>query len=100
MLMSGTLKLVRSPRVVGLGAAVHVTVSQLAVLGSLQVASTVGLLAGVVYLPFAVAAAIGLVLYFCGAIIAHIRARDRGMAGAAVFLVLSIATLVVLLLGH
>ncbi|WP_327138952.1 DoxX family protein [Nocardia sp. NBC_01327] len=48
--------------------------------------------------PFAIAAAIGLVLYFSGAILAHIRSGDRNMVGAMVFLALSITTSVVLVL--
>lgn len=97
MAVSGTLKLVRSPRIMGLAEAVHLTPPQLTVLGILQVASTVGLLAGIVYRPFAIAAAIGLILYFGGAIIVHIRTGDRDMAGATVFLALSVVTTALLL---
>ena len=46
MLASGVLKLIRAPRIVALMAAVHVTPPQLTVLGALQVASTIGLIAG------------------------------------------------------
>ncbi|MFB8282817.1 DoxX family protein [Nocardia colli] len=74
------------------------TTSQLTVLGSLQIAATVGLLGGIWFPPFAIAAAIGLVLYFGGAILAHIRSGDRNMLGAMIFLVFSISTSVVLVL--
>ncbi|MEV6341257.1 DoxX family protein [Nocardia vinacea] len=69
------------------------------VLGLLQIAATVGLIWGIWFPPFAIAAAIGLVLYFGGAIVAHIRSGDRNMLGAVVFLAFSIATSVVLVLN-
>src|SRR5215203_5894814 len=40
------------------------------------------------------AAAVGLVLYFVGAIITHLRARDYSIGPAAAFLVLAVAALV------
>jgi hypothetical protein len=45
------------------------------------------------------AAAIGLVLYFTGALGAHLRARDPGIGGAVSFLVLAAAALIAGL-GH
>jgi hypothetical protein len=39
------------------------------------------------------------VVYFAGAVVAHLRARDRDVQGAVVLLVLAVATLVVLLLA-
>ena len=99
MLASGVMKLIRAPRIVSLMAAVHVTPPQLAVLGALQVASTIGLIAGIWFPPLAIAASIGLVLYFAGAIVAHIRAGDPAMQGAIAFLVLAIATMATLFLG-
>ncbi|MFF2555181.1 DoxX family protein [Nocardia sp. NPDC058058] len=62
---------------------------QLTALGSLRIAATVGLVWGIRFPLFAIAAAIGLVLYFIGAIVAHIRSGDRNMLGARVFLALS-----------
>jgi type III secretory pathway component EscS len=44
--------------------------------------------------PIGVAAAIGLVLFFIGAIITHLRARDYSFGLAVVFLVLVVAALV------
>lgn len=98
MLASGVMKLIRAPRIVSLMAAVHVTPPQLTVLGALQVASTIGLIAGIWFPPLAIAAAIGLVLYFTGAIVAHVRAGDPAMQGAIMFLLLAIATMVMLVL--
>ncbi|MDX1892767.1 DoxX family protein [Mycolicibacterium sp. 050158] len=98
MLASGVMKLIRAPRIVALMAAVNVTPPQLTILGGLQVASTIGLIAGIWFPPLAIAAAIGLVLYFSGAIVAHVRAGDRAMQGAIFFLVLAVATLATLFL--
>jgi uncharacterized membrane protein YphA (DoxX/SURF4 family) len=99
MLGSGVMKLVRAPQMVSNMAVVHVTPSQMSVLGVLEVAATVGLVAGLWFPPLAIAAAIGAILYFAGAIAAHVRAKDSGMQGAIALLVLSVATLIVLLLA-
>ncbi|MGW4120883.1 DoxX family protein [Nocardia sp. NPDC004711] len=98
MLQSGVMKFVRPAWIREFAEAVHLTTSQLTALGSLQIAATVGLIWGIWFPPFAIAAAIGLVLYFGGAIVAHIRSGDRNMLGATVFLAFSIATSVVLVL--
>lgn len=99
MLASGTMKLVRAPRIVALMAAVNVTPPQLTILGALQVASTIGLIAGILWFtPLAIAASIGLILYFAGAIVAHVRAGDPAMQGAIAFLLLAVATTVTIYL--
>ncbi|MBU3064277.1 DoxX family protein [Nocardia sp. NEAU-G5] len=98
MLQSGAMKFVRPAWIRQFAEAVHLTTSQLTVLGSLQIAAAVGLFWGIWFSPLAIAAAIGLVLYFTGAIGAHIRSGDRNMLGAMIFLALSIATSVVLIL--
>lgn len=48
----------------------------LPVLGWLQLAAAAGLLVGVFVAPIGVAAAAGLVAYFAGAAIAHLRVKD------------------------
>ncbi|RLV49744.1 DoxX family protein [Nocardioides mangrovicus] len=99
MLASGSLKIARTERIVRLMAAVGVGGRGLVVLGSLQLLATTGLFAGLWFTPFGIAAATGLVLYFAGAVGAHVRAHDPEWQGAAAFLVLSVVTLVVLLLS-
>ncbi|WP_225729980.1 MULTISPECIES: DoxX family protein [unclassified Nocardia] len=98
MLQSGAMKFVRPAWILRFAEAVHLTTPQLTALGSLQIAAAAGLVWGIWFPPFAVAAATGLVLYFCGAVVAHIRTGDRNMLGALVFLAISIATSVVLVL--
>ena len=64
------------------------------VLGSLLAAGTLGLLAGFVVPLLGVLAAAGLVLYFTGAFVAHLRVGSRQLVGPAVFFVTAVATLV------
>lgn len=69
--------------------------SWLTMLGSLKAAGAVGLLLGLIGVPLmGTAAAIGLVLFFVGAIITHLRARDNSFGFAAVCLLLAVAALV------
>lgn len=65
-------------------------------LGALKAAGAAGLLLGLLGVPFiGVAAAAGLVLFFVGAMVAHVRARVFGnIAFPAVFLALAVASLV------
>lgn len=53
-----------------------------------------GLLVGVGVPLIGTAVAVGLILFFVGAIITHLRARDYSFALAVVFLLLAVATLV------
>jgi hypothetical protein len=79
-------------------AKVHVPRSWLPMLGALKVAGAIGLLVGVVGLPaVGIAAAAGLVLFFIGALIAHVRARVLyNIAFPGAYLALSAASLVLL----
>ncbi|MBB2946727.1 putative membrane protein YphA (DoxX/SURF4 family) [Actinoplanes lutulentus] len=65
------------------------------VLGSLLAAGTVGLAAGFAVPLLGQLAAGGLILYFIGAIIAHLRVGSRNVIGGVVFLATSVAALVV-----
>ncbi|PWI06199.1 hypothetical protein DIZ27_34795 [Streptomyces sp. NWU339] len=70
------------------------------VLGALLAAGTVGLLAGLAVPVLGTLAASGLVLYFIGAIIAHLRVGSRDIVGGIVFLATVVAALVLGLLHH
>ncbi len=64
-------------------------------LAVLKIAGALGLLIGIGVPRLGVAAAVGLVLFFLGAIAAHIRARDyASIPFPGVFLLLAIASLV------
>jgi uncharacterized membrane protein len=62
--------------------------------GMLLASGAVGLLVGFAVPTLGTAAAIGLVLYFVCALGAHIRVRDRQIAGAVSFLMMAVATLI------
>lgn len=70
------------------------------VLGLLLAAGSVGLLIGFAVPPLGVAAAGGLVLYFIGAVLAHLRVGSRQLVGPAVFLTMAVAALTVNLNHH
>lgn len=71
-----------------------VSESWMTLLGILKTAGAVGLLAGIVFPATGVAAGVGLVLFFVGAICVHLRARDYSFGLALVFLVLALGALV------
>jgi hypothetical protein len=79
---------------------VSVPRSWITVLGSLNAAAALGLVVGLIGVPLVgTAAAIGLVLYFVGAIVTHLRARDYSIGPAAAFLLLAVAALVLRLVS-
>jgi hypothetical protein len=69
-------------------------------LGMVLAAGSSGLLAGFAVPPLGTLAAAGLVLYFIGALIAHVRVGSRKLVGWAVFFVTAVAVLVVNLSHH
>ncbi|MBK6018936.1 DoxX family protein [Streptomyces sp. MBT53] len=70
------------------------------VLGMLLAAGTAGLLAGLAVPLLGTLAASGLVLYFIGAIVAHLRVGSRNIVGGIVFLGTATAALVLGLEHH
>jgi hypothetical protein len=76
-------------------AKVGVPESWLPMLGILKAAGALGLLVGLIGVPLiGTAAAVGLVLFFFVAIIAHLRVHDYSIGPAAAFLLLAVAALV------
>ena len=69
-------------------------------LGTLLSAGAMGLLAGFVVPALGTAAAIGLVLYFICAVVAHLRVRDREIGGAVFFLLLAATALTTSIVYH
>lgn len=63
------------------------------VMGTLLAAGTVGLLAGLADPLWGTVAASGLVLYFVGALIAHLRVGSRDIVAGIVFLIIAVAVL-------
>jgi uncharacterized membrane protein YphA (DoxX/SURF4 family) len=100
MLGSGVMKLLGTEQMIENMRVVNVSVPQMRVLGVLEVLATIGLVVGLWVPGLGIAAAIGAVVYFADAVVAHIRAHEKHVQPAAVLLVLSVATLVVLLLAR
>ncbi|MDG4836516.1 DoxX family protein [Micromonospora sp. WMMD967] len=69
-------------------------------LGAALAAGSLGLLAGFAVPLIGTLAAAGLVLYFVGALVAHLRVGSRKLVGWAVFFATSIAALAVNLAYH
>ncbi|MFF0466893.1 DoxX family protein [Micromonospora zamorensis] len=69
-------------------------------LGTALAAGSLGLLVGFAVPPLGALAAAGLVLYFIGALIAHLRVGSRQLVGWAVFFSTSVAALALTLLYH
>src|SRR5215208_4402478 len=78
--------------VLNTAAKVGVPQSWTTVLGTLNAAAALGLLLGLIGVPLiGTVAAIGLVLYFVGAFVTHLRVRDYSIGPAAAFLLLAAA---------
>ncbi|MEU7588920.1 DoxX family protein [Micromonospora sp. NPDC049230] len=69
-------------------------------LGLALAANSLGLLAGFAVPLLGTLAAVGLVLYFVGALIAHLRVGSRHLVGWAVFFATTVAALAVNLTYH
>jgi DoxX-like family len=91
---SATLDFIRFKQILINMARVGVPESWLTVLGILKAVGALGLLVGIGVPLIGIAAAAGLVLFFIGAIVAHLRGRDYSFGLAVVFLLLAVAALV------
>jgi len=91
----GVADLLKARFVLATSAAVDVPPSWLPMLGTVKLAGAAGLTLGLAGVPaLGVAAAIGLVLFYVGAIVTHVRARKFATGAAPlVFLGLAAATL-------
>jgi hypothetical protein len=92
--VSATFALLHHERVLVAMAAAGVPESRLTLLGSLKAAGAVGLLVGLAVPWIWAAAIVGVVFYFVGAILTHLRAHDYALAPASGFGLLAVATLV------
>jgi hypothetical protein len=84
---SALMKLRRAAQVVAI---IHdligVPLRYFAALAACELAGAAGLLAGIVWPPLGMAAAVGLILYFTAAMISHLRVGDVKGLGPAAFL--------------
>ena len=84
---SGLAKLTRDQRVRASLDQAQVPHSWYAPLAAVEFAGALGLCVGIAVRPLGVAAAVGVVLYFVGAVVAHLRVRDTAGAGVPAGLV-------------
>lgn len=93
-LASGAAKLSRQPKLMESLAGLGVPVAWLPRLAGAEIAGALGLLLGLRFAPLGILAAAGLVAYFVGAVITHVRADDSEIAAPAALAVLSAVALV------
>jgi uncharacterized membrane protein YphA (DoxX/SURF4 family) len=93
---SAVMKLRKAEQVIStIHGTVGVPMRFLPALAALEIAGALGILLGLAVEPLGIAAATGLVLYFLGAVIGHLRVGDSKGAGQPVLpLLLSVAVLV------
>jgi uncharacterized membrane protein YphA (DoxX/SURF4 family) len=98
---SGTGKLQHHPRIVSsIHGVIGVPMPWIPVLAACEIAGALGLLIGIFWPPLGLVAAVGLVAYFVGAVVAHLRVRDFKSVGNPLLpLVLAVATLVLRILS-
>lgn len=92
LVVSGRGKLVRDARVTSVLDTVGVAPKQYLPLAICEFAGAAGLLVGIAVAGVGAAAAVGIILYFLGAVGAHLRVRDhKGLPTPAVLLLLAVA---------
>ncbi|MEU5214958.1 DoxX family protein [Streptomyces sp. NPDC020807] len=90
---SAFLTATRNPQIMATMTKLGVPESWLPRLAATKVAGAVGLLAGLALPLVGVAAAAGVALYFLGAVITHLRAKDKDLAPVVVLTLLPVAAL-------
>jgi hypothetical protein len=94
LLFSAFGKLTRQKMIVEGMTAVGVPLGMFPFLAACEIAGAAGLVIGLWYGPLGVAAAIGVVLYFIGAVGAHLRKSDfKGLPNALVMLIVAAVVL-------
>ncbi|QES50254.1 hypothetical protein DEJ50_22935 [Streptomyces venezuelae] len=90
---SATMTARRHPQIVTNMQNLRVPDAWLPRLAAVKAAGAIGLLAGIWLAPLGMAAAVGVVLFFAGAVTAHLRAGDKELAPALVLGLLAAASL-------
>lgn len=99
---SGIGKLRRDPKIVHvIHDVVGVPMNFFPHLAACEISGALGLLVGIWWPLLGIAAAVGLVIYFVGAVVSHLRVGDaKGISPATFMLALSIAALILRLMVH
>ncbi|MEV5751040.1 DoxX family protein [Actinoallomurus sp. NPDC052308] len=100
LLASAAAKLTKNKQIVEGLTGIGVPLGMFPFLAACEIAGAAGLVIGLWYGPLGVAAAIGVVLYFIGAVGAHLRKSDfKGLPNALVMLIAAAAVLVLRVLS-
>jgi len=99
---SGLAKVRRDPKVVTvIHDVVGVPMKYFALLAACEFAGALGLIAGIWWPHLGIAAGVGLIVYFLGAVVSHLRVGDvKGIGPAAFMLILAIAACVLRFLAR
>lgn len=99
---SGVGKLRRDPKIVQvIHEVVGVPMKFFPLLAACEIAGGLGLVLGIWWPLLGTAAAVGLVIYFVGAVVSHLRVNDmKGIGPAAFLLTVSVAALALRVLTH
>ena len=99
---SGVGKLRRDPKIVQvIHEVVGVPLKFFPLLAACEIAGALGLVLGIWWPFLGVAASLGLVFYFVGAVVSHLRVGDmKGIGPAAFLLMVSVAALALRILTH
>ncbi|GAA3767868.1 hypothetical protein GCM10022225_62930 [Plantactinospora mayteni] len=93
LLLSARGKLVRDPAQLKVLSRVGFPEERIALLAVAEIAGAAGLVLGLFWWPVGVAAAIGVIAYFVGAVGSHLRVRDFQIVPPAVLLLVGVAAL-------
>lgn len=100
LLVSARAKLTRDERLVDGLTGLGVPLKMFPFLAACEIAGAVGLVIGIWWAPLGIAAAVGVVLYFVGAVGAHLLRSDfKGTPNAAVLLLVAVAVLILRVLS-
>ncbi|MET7656098.1 MULTISPECIES: DoxX family protein [unclassified Streptomyces] len=94
LIASGRAKLVRDEKITEGMHKIGVPDSWFPRLSALEIVGALGLIVGIFYRPLGIAASVGIIGYFIGAIITHLRAKDtKGLPMPTVLMVVAAAPL-------
>ncbi|MFF0814689.1 DoxX family protein [Rhodococcus sp. NPDC003318] len=94
LLASAAGKLSKNPQQVENMRKLNFPADKVWLLAAAEIAGAVGLVVGLFWWPIGVAAAIGVIAYFVGAVVVHLRANDKEIAPASVLLLVAAAAAV------
>jgi hypothetical protein len=91
LIASAVMKFIKQKQVVAGITGLGVPLNWFPFLGAAELAGAVGLIAGLAVAPLGLAAATGVIVYFIGAVVTHLRAGDRAIASPLLPGVLAVA---------